>query len=185
MYDGNRAPLERARERLVAHRPRAHLHVRDAWAEPDRAGRRPVRRLLAEPCPRDRLAAFLALVRRWLKPGGLFALIDSLPDQQSSAADHPSPTDDRSLRRLADGREFTIVKVYYTPAELRDALARAGFGDADVDDDQPLLPDRGRHGGLAAGDQGRMARPAAILRAMSPLRNRRSRPSVPASWPRR
>ncbi len=37
MYDGAPAPLDRARERLVAHRLRAHLHVRDAWAEPDRA----------------------------------------------------------------------------------------------------------------------------------------------------
>ena len=37
MYDAASAPLDRARERLVAHRVRAHLHVRDAWAEPDRA----------------------------------------------------------------------------------------------------------------------------------------------------
>ena len=32
-----------------------------------------------------------------------------------------------SVRRLDDGREFTIVKVYYEPAELEDALRRAGF----------------------------------------------------------
>ena len=38
------APLDRARERLVAHSLRAHLHVRDAWAEPDRAGRRRLHR---------------------------------------------------------------------------------------------------------------------------------------------
>ncbi len=37
LYDGAPAPLDRARERLVAHHLRAHLHVRDAWAEPDRA----------------------------------------------------------------------------------------------------------------------------------------------------
>ncbi len=36
LYDINPAPLERARERLMAHQLRAHLHVRDAWAEPDR-----------------------------------------------------------------------------------------------------------------------------------------------------
>ena len=35
MYDAAAAPLVRARERLVAHRLRAHLHVRDAWAEPE------------------------------------------------------------------------------------------------------------------------------------------------------
>ena len=49
IYDAAEAPLDRARERLVAHRLRAHLHVRNAWAEPDRAGRCPVLRLLAEP----------------------------------------------------------------------------------------------------------------------------------------
>ena len=37
LYDGAAAPLDRARERLVAHQLRAHLHLRDAWAEPDRA----------------------------------------------------------------------------------------------------------------------------------------------------
>jgi demethylmenaquinone methyltransferase/2-methoxy-6-polyprenyl-1,4-benzoquinol methylase len=82
--------------------------------------------------PRARLDAFLALVRRWLKPGGTFAFIDSLPDPQSSAADHPVPADDASIRRLADGREFTIVKVYYTPDELERALRAAGFVDATV-----------------------------------------------------
>ena len=37
LYDANAAPLDRARDRLVAHGLRAHIHVRDAWAEPDRA----------------------------------------------------------------------------------------------------------------------------------------------------
>jgi len=132
MYDGNPGPLERARERLVAHRLRAHLHVRDAWAEPDRQVDALFTGFWLSHVPRARLDPFLALVRRWLKPGGLFALIDSLPDEQSSAADHPTPADGRSLRRLADGREFTIVKVYYTPAEMADALRRAGFRDAEV-----------------------------------------------------
>ncbi len=71
-------------------------------------------------------------MRRWLKPGGRFAFIDSRPDPQSSAADHPTPTDDVSVRRLDDGREFTIVKVYYTAEELAAALAAAGFADAAV-----------------------------------------------------
>ena len=132
LYDGNPAPLDRARERLVAHRLRAHLHVRDAWDEPDRQVDALFTGFWLSHVPRARLDPFLALVRRWLKPGGTFAFIDSLPDEQSSAVDHPTPTDDRSLRRLADGREFTIVKVYYTPAELEDALRRAGFADAVV-----------------------------------------------------
>ena len=77
--------------------------------------------------PRARLGQFLALVHRWLKPGGRFVCIDSLPDPQSSAVDHPTPSDDLSVRRLDDGREFTIVKVYYSPDELVAALEAAGF----------------------------------------------------------
>ncbi len=132
LYDGNEAPLDRARERLVAHGLRAHLHVRDAWAEPDRAVDAVFTGFWLSHVPRARLDAFLAIVSRWLKPGGTFAFIDSLPDPQSSATDHPTPADDLSVRRLDDGREFTVVKVYYEAEELDDALRRAGFSDASV-----------------------------------------------------
>ncbi len=132
LYDGASAPLDRARERLVAHRLRAHLHVRDAWAEPDRAVDALFTGFWLSHVPRARLDEFLGIVRRWLKPGGIFAFIDSRPDPQSSAIDHPTPADDASVRRLDDGREFTVVKVYYEPAELEAALARAGFDDAAV-----------------------------------------------------
>ena len=132
MYDGASAPLDRARERLVAHRLRAHLHVRDAWAEPDREVDALFAGFWLSHVPRNRLDEFLAIARRWLRPGGTFAFIDSLPDPQSSAADHPAPADDASVRRLDDGREFTIVKVYYEPRALESALANAGFVDARV-----------------------------------------------------
>ena len=132
LYDGAPAPLERARERLVAHHLRAHLHVRDAWAEPDRAVDAVFTGFWLSHVPRTRLGDFLGIVRRWLKPGGTFAFIDSRFDPQSSAVDHPTPADDRSVRRLDDGREFTVVKVYYEPAELEEALGRAGFEDAVV-----------------------------------------------------
>lgn len=132
-YDAAPSTLDRARERLLAHGLRAHLHVRDAWAEPEGD---PADALFAgfwlSHVERTRLDAFLALARRWLRPGGRIALIDSLPDPQSGATDHATPGDDRSRRRLADGREFEIVKVYYRPEELADALARAGFASVDV-----------------------------------------------------
>jgi SAM-dependent methyltransferase len=127
LYDAAEGPLDRARERLVAHGLRAHIHVRDAWAEPDREVDAAFTGFWLSHVPRDRLDAFLGIVRRWLRPGGTFAFIDSLLDPQSSAADHPPPADDVSVRRLDDGREFTIVKVYYEPVELEDALRRAGF----------------------------------------------------------
>ena len=69
LYDAAEAPLDRARERLLAHGLRAHLHVRDAWAEPDR----PVDGLFTGfwlSHVARAAADFLALARRWLVPGG-------------------------------------------------------------------------------------------------------------------
>jgi demethylmenaquinone methyltransferase/2-methoxy-6-polyprenyl-1,4-benzoquinol methylase len=133
MYDAAEAPLARARERLVAHRLRAHLHVRDAWADPDGP---PADAVFAgfwlSHVERDRTAAFLDLVGRWLAPDGRIALIDSLPDPSSGGLDHEPSADDRSVRRLDDGREFTIVKVYRTPDEIAAGLTAAGFRDIEV-----------------------------------------------------
>lgn len=135
LSDAAEAPLERARERLVAHGLRAHLHVRDAWAEPE-APPAPAAALFAgfwlSHVERDRTAAFLELAGRWLEPGGRLALIDSLPDPQSGAADHPAPAHDRAVRRLDDGRAFEIVKVYRSAAEIAAALEAAGFTEVTV-----------------------------------------------------
>ena len=132
LYDTSPAALDRARERLVAHGLRAHLHVRDAWEGPDRQVDGLFTGFWLSHVPRERLEAFLALCRRWLKPGGRLAFIDSLADPASGAADHPRPADDRAIRRLDDGREFTIVKIFYSPAELTAALTDAGFSAVDV-----------------------------------------------------
>src|SRR4051794_8413824 len=92
LYDAAEALLERARDRLLAHRLRAHIHVRDAWADPEGE---PADLLFAgfwlSHVERARTAEFLDIARRWLRPGGRLAIIDSLPDQQSGAADHPAP----------------------------------------------------------------------------------------------
>jgi demethylmenaquinone methyltransferase/2-methoxy-6-polyprenyl-1,4-benzoquinol methylase len=132
LYDASPAALDRARERLVAHGLRAHLHVRDAWEDPDRAVDGLFLGFWLSHVPRERLGEFLALARRWLKPDGRFAAIDSLADTASGAVDNPEPVDDLAVRRLADGREFTIVKVLYAPDELAVALGHAGFEDVDV-----------------------------------------------------
>jgi len=133
IYDAVEPPLDRARERLLAHGLRAHIHVRDAWTEPDR----PVDALFCgfwlSHVPRARLAEFLGLARRWLKPGGTFAFIDSRPDPHSGAVDQAvSAEAEISERRLADGREFRVVKVFWQPAELEAALLAAGFATARV-----------------------------------------------------
>jgi SAM-dependent methyltransferase len=132
LYDTSPTALDRARDRLLAHGLRAHLHERDGWAEPDRQVDGLFVGFWLSHVERTRLAAFLALVRRWLKPGGRFAFIDSLPDPASGASDHPPPHDDRAVRRLDDGREFSIVKVFRSADEYAQALQAAGFGDVDV-----------------------------------------------------
>jgi SAM-dependent methyltransferase len=132
LYDTSPTALDRARDRLLAHGLRAHLHERDAWAEPDRQVAGLFAGFWLSHVERDRLPEFLALVGRWLKPGGRFAFLDSLPDPASGAADHPEPSGDRAVRRLDDGREFRIVKVYRRPEEYAAALSGAGFEDIAV-----------------------------------------------------
>jgi SAM-dependent methyltransferase len=137
IYDAAEAPLDRARDRLLAHRLRAHIHVRDAWLEPDRSVDGLFCGFWLSHVPRARLAEFLALARRWLKPAGTFAFVDSRPDPQSGADDQPATSAaeadlDLDRRRLADGREFRVVKVHYEAAELHAALLAAGFASAEV-----------------------------------------------------
>ncbi len=133
IYDINEGPLDRARDRLLAHGLRAHIHVRDAWAEPDRQVDVLFCGFWLSHVPRHRLAEFLALARRWLKPGGTFVFIDSRADPQSGAVDQAvSAEAEISERRLADGREFRVVKVFWQPAELEAALLAAGFVTARV-----------------------------------------------------
>ncbi len=133
MYDATEAPLMIARDRLTAHDLRAHLHVRDAWAEPDRTVDGLFAGFWLSHVPRERLAEFLGIARRWLRPGGTFAFIDSREDSHSGAADQPLSTEPGiARRRLADGREFRIPKIFYDPGELERALGEAGFDDAEV-----------------------------------------------------
>lgn len=127
-YDASDAPLERARERLLAHGLRAHLHRRDAWAEPDRQVDAVFAGFWLSHVTRDELPRFLALVHRWLRPGGVLAFIDSRRDPQSGstrAREEPAPG--IQVRTIGDGRRFRIVKEYREPAEFEEALRAAGF----------------------------------------------------------
>jgi demethylmenaquinone methyltransferase/2-methoxy-6-polyprenyl-1,4-benzoquinol methylase len=132
IYDAVEQTLDLARERLLAHGLRAHIHVRDAWEAPDRQVDALFTGFWLSHVPRARLADFLAICRRWLKPGGIYAFIDSRPDPESGVRDRLEPADDMAVRRLADGREFRIPKVFYEPAELEAALLAAGFDSAEV-----------------------------------------------------
>jgi demethylmenaquinone methyltransferase/2-methoxy-6-polyprenyl-1,4-benzoquinol methylase len=132
IHDAAEGPLDRARDRLLAHGLRAHIHVRDAWSEPDRQVDALFLGFWLSHLTRERLGPFLSLARRWLKPGGLLAFIDSRPDPYSGAVDQPPTTEVEAAagivrRRVADGREFRIVKVIHEPGDLATALAAAGF----------------------------------------------------------
>lgn len=70
--------------------------------------------------PEERFDEFWGLVRSALRPGGRVFLIDSGPRGDATA-------DGRQVRQLADGREFTIVKRYWTPEQLEARVRALGF----------------------------------------------------------
>jgi cyclopropane fatty-acyl-phospholipid synthase-like methyltransferase len=79
--------------------------------------------------PDERLDGFLDLVRSALGAAGQVFLLDGLRTESSTARDHvlPANGDQTMLRRLEDGREFTIVKRFRTDGELRLACAAHGL----------------------------------------------------------
>ncbi len=79
--------------------------------------------------PQDRFAAFWETVAAALHPDGAAYLIDSAFDRTSTARDHVLPDQDSGIvaRKLNDGREFRIVKLFYEPEALTERLAELGW----------------------------------------------------------
>ena len=79
--------------------------------------------------PEDRFEAFWSIVAAALAPGGAAYLIDSAFDSSSMAKDHALPNRDTGLvtRKLNDGREFRIVKIFYRPDALEAKLSALGW----------------------------------------------------------
>jgi SAM-dependent methyltransferase len=89
--------------------------------------------------PPARFAAFWSMVRTALAPGGLVCFIDSSSRERGSEqvlADQSTPT---VCRRLRDGSEHRVVKVYYTPGELVARLAELGWSTEIRETSTPLL----------------------------------------------
>ncbi|HEY1309207.1 MAG TPA: class I SAM-dependent methyltransferase [Vicinamibacterales bacterium] len=78
--------------------------------------------------PQNEFVGFWAKVGASLKPKGRVFFVDSLLDQASTARDH-APLDQSGVvqRRLNDGREYSIVKVFYEPADLERRLVSLGW----------------------------------------------------------
>jgi demethylmenaquinone methyltransferase/2-methoxy-6-polyprenyl-1,4-benzoquinol methylase len=83
--------------------------------------------------PPERFDSFWRRVHSALRPNGRVFFIDSARTEASTAANHrlPEPGDPLSIRRLNDGREFRVVKIFYDAEELQEKLADLGWS-ADV-----------------------------------------------------
>src|SRR5581483_7521723 len=79
--------------------------------------------------PPEKLAAFLEKVRRSVKTGGRLFIVDSVFESTSTARDHTLGEKQQNWqpRKLDDGREFKVVKVFYEPADLEMKLGEFGF----------------------------------------------------------
>jgi 2-polyprenyl-3-methyl-5-hydroxy-6-metoxy-1,4-benzoquinol methylase len=79
--------------------------------------------------PPEWFGAFWNLVDRALKPNGRVFFVDSRYDVTSTAKDHLLEGSEATTirRRLNDGREFRIVKVFYEATRLTEQLGELGW----------------------------------------------------------
>jgi SAM-dependent methyltransferase len=80
--------------------------------------------------PPERFVAFWELVRSCLAPGGRVFFVDSRYDPTSTALDHQLPARENTRiarRRLNDGREFQVYKVFYKAEEVTKRLRELGW----------------------------------------------------------
>jgi demethylmenaquinone methyltransferase/2-methoxy-6-polyprenyl-1,4-benzoquinol methylase len=79
--------------------------------------------------PEERFEHFWQKAKRAVGPAGRVFFVDSLRSDLASAADHKlsDPDDHTMLRRLADGREYRIVKRFHEPDQLRRRLTGLGW----------------------------------------------------------
>jgi 2-polyprenyl-3-methyl-5-hydroxy-6-metoxy-1,4-benzoquinol methylase len=76
--------------------------------------------------PRARWKQFMERVGAWLHPGGRLLVVDEHVDLRPLEMFDPS-TADTAVRKLNDGSEHRLVKVYLDPAELEDLFNQLGW----------------------------------------------------------
>jgi SAM-dependent methyltransferase len=79
--------------------------------------------------PPESFADFWRLVESCLAPGGRVFFVDSCRESTSTAIDHRLPEPEATVlrRRLNDGREFQVYKIFYDPADLTERLSALGW----------------------------------------------------------
>ncbi|MEO8738167.1 MAG: class I SAM-dependent methyltransferase [Casimicrobiaceae bacterium] len=79
--------------------------------------------------PDARFAAFWKTIGAALAPNGAVYVIDSAYDPTSTARNHvlPGRAEGVAMRKLNDGREYRIVKLYWQPRLLAQRLAELGW----------------------------------------------------------
>ena len=79
--------------------------------------------------PPERLESFWSMVREALAPGGRVFFVDALYEETSTAKNHQleGPDAHAVTRRLNDGQEYRIVKVFYRPEMLTEQLTAWGW----------------------------------------------------------
>ncbi|RPI56784.1 MAG: class I SAM-dependent methyltransferase [Acidobacteria bacterium] len=125
--------VDASREVLAINHKRVHAdHVRYetadifSWTPPRRFGAVFFAFWLSH-VPPGRFATFWETVAAALEPDGRVFVVDSLLEPTSTAKDHDIDDSGVVRRRLNDGREFDIVKVFYEPQELETRLLELGW----------------------------------------------------------
>ncbi|BAZ08714.1 hypothetical protein NIES4071_05190 [Calothrix sp. NIES-4071] len=79
--------------------------------------------------PPESIDIFLEKVYKSTRVGGQVFIIDSQFEPTSTAKNHTLKADGNIYitRKLNDGQEYQIVKVFYQPEQLQDKLIQAGF----------------------------------------------------------
>jgi demethylmenaquinone methyltransferase/2-methoxy-6-polyprenyl-1,4-benzoquinol methylase len=81
--------------------------------------------------PPERFGEFWERLAGWLAPGGRVFFCDDVAGAETRRS-NPGEAIEHDLeyahrRRLTDGREYRIVKIFYRPDELSDTLSRLGW----------------------------------------------------------
>jgi SAM-dependent methyltransferase len=89
--------------------------------------------------PPARFAAFWSMVGMALAPGGRVCVVDDSDRERAGERVVPDQATPAVWRRLGDGTEHRVVKVFYSPAELAARLAELGWSASIHETRTPLL----------------------------------------------